>query len=57
MGAVAESVTSRVPAKLLRLGVKDEFGESGDPLALYKKHGLDAEGIARDVRVFVRTQR
>ena len=56
-GAVAESVTSRVPAKLLRLGVKDEFGESGDPLALYKKHGLDAEGIARDVRVFVRTQR
>ena len=50
-------MTARVPAKLLRLGVKDEFGESGDPLALYKKHGLDAEGIARDVRVFVRTQR
>jgi transketolase len=56
-GAVAESVTSRHPARLLRLGVKDEFGESGEPLALYKKHGLDAEGIARDVRAFVKSQR
>ena len=53
-GAVAESTTSRVPARVLRLGVKDEFGESGEPLALYQKHGLDAEGIARDVRAFVR---
>ena len=56
-GAVAESVTSRHPARLLRLGVKDEFGESGEPLALYKKHGLDAEGIARDVRAFVKSVR
>lgn len=56
-GAVAESVTSRVPAKLLRLGVKDEFGESGEPAALYKKHGLDAEGIVRDVRAFVKAAR
>ncbi len=54
-GAVAESVTSRHPARVLRLGVKDEFGESGEPLALYKKHGLDAEGIARDVRAFVKS--
>ncbi len=48
-GAVAESLTSRTPARLLRLGVQDVFGESGDPKALYKKHGLDAEGVARSV--------
>jgi transketolase len=56
-GAVAESLTSRTPAKLLRLGVKDEFGESGDPKALYAKHGLDAEGIAKSVRAFVKQAR
>ena len=56
-GAVAESLTSRKPARLLRLGVKDEYGESGEPKALYKKHGLDAEGIAKSVREWVRTTR
>ena len=56
-GAVAESLTSHTPAKLLRLGVKDEFGESGDPKALYKKHGLDTDGIAKSVRDLVRAAR
>jgi len=51
-GAVAEALTSHTPARLLRLGVQDEFGESGDPKALYKKHGLDAEGITKSVRAF-----
>jgi transketolase len=56
-GAVAESLTSRHPARLLRLGVKDDFGESGEPLGLYEKHGLDAAGIARSVRAFVKATR
>jgi transketolase len=49
-GAVAEVVCAHRPAKLLRLGVQDIFGESGEPKALYAKHGLDAAGIARSVR-------
>lgn len=52
-GAVAEVLCARAPARLLRIGVQDVFGESGSPEALYQKHGLDAEGIERQVRAFV----
>ena len=44
---------SRLPQlDALRLGVRG-FGESGDPKALYAKHGLDAAGIAASVRRFL----
>ena len=39
-----------VPAK--RTGINDCFGESGEPEDLYRKHGLDQEGICRQVREF-----
>ena len=52
-GAVAEVLTNRAPARLLRLGINDVFGESGDPEALYTYHGLDSDGIAGSVREFV----
>ena len=46
--AIAESlcVHAAMPA-LVRLGIRDEFGESGTPESLYEKHGLSKEGIAR----------
>lgn len=34
---------------LLKLGVQDTFGESGDPAELYEKHGISAAQIARRV--------
>ena len=37
-------------AKLHKIGVEDTFGESGTPEALYEKHGLDAQGIARRIK-------
>ena len=52
-GAVAEVLTNRAPARLLRLGVNDVFGESGEPDALYAYHGLNADGIAGSVREFL----
>jgi transketolase len=51
-GAVAEVLGEALPTPLLRLGVVG-FGESGDPKALYAKHGLDASGIAASVRKFL----
>ncbi|MGH7340323.1 MAG: transketolase family protein, partial [Candidatus Rokuibacteriota bacterium] len=39
-GAVAETLGELLPTPLKRLGVRG-FGESGDPKALYAKHGLD----------------
>ena len=52
-GAVAEVLSAQCPARLLRHGVRDVFGESGDPAALYRKHKLDAEGIEETVRGFL----
>ena len=37
-------------ARLVRLGVRDTFGESGTADELLKKHGLDDQGIALSVR-------
>ncbi len=44
-GAVAEWVAEHAPCRVVRHGVQDEFGESGEPAELYAKHGLDAAGI------------
>ena len=51
-GAVAETLGELLPTPLKRLGVHG-FGESGDPKALYAKHGLDPAGIARSVAKFL----
>jgi len=47
-GGIAESLSqhSEMP-KLIRKGIKDEFGESGTALSLYHKHGLSQAGIAK----------
>lgn len=51
-GAVAETLADVLPTPVKRLGVIG-FGESGDPRALYAKHGLDPAGIAASVRKFL----
>jgi len=52
-GAIAEVLCAHEPKKLLTLGIKGEFGESGSPEALYEKHGLDAAGIFKAVKEWV----
>lgn len=47
--AVAEVLAENYPAKLIRIGLPDVFGESGTPEALYKKFGFDAEGLSRTI--------
>ena len=44
--AVAEVLAEKAPARLVRVGVKDTFGESGKPADLLKKYGLTASDIA-----------
>lgn len=53
-GAVTECLSTHFPSKVLRIGVQDVFGESGSPADLLAKHGLDRDGIARQVRDFLR---
>lgn len=51
--AVAEVIAERQPAKLLRIGVEDRFGESGPAVKLLEKYELDAAGIYKKVKAFV----
>jgi transketolase len=45
-GAVAELLAEELPSPLARIGMKDRFGESGEPDELLKHFGLDAKHIA-----------
>ena len=52
-GAVAEVLSEQCPTKLLRIGVRDTFGESGPAVKLLAKYELDAEGIYKQIKSFV----
>ena len=52
--AVAEVLCEEAPTKMLRIGVNDTFGESGPALELLHKYELDAEGIYKKVKAFVK---
>jgi transketolase len=53
-GAVAELLGERLPTPILRLGMKDRFGESGKPRELLGKFGLSDDRIATEVSHFLR---
>ena len=46
-GAVAEVVGELAPCPVMRVGVRDVFGHSGNAESLMKKYGLTAEDITR----------
>lgn len=52
-GLIAEVLGDQLPAPLLRIGMNDRFGESGEPLELLKHFGFDAKSITERVRDFV----
>lgn len=44
-GAIAELSAEKCPVRLIRMGIKDRFGESGDPDRLLEHFGLTAQHI------------
>ena len=48
--AVAEVVTEESPVPVLKIGVKDTFGESGKPNELLEKYGLTSKEIVLAVK-------
>jgi transketolase len=44
-GAIAELLSENLPTPMIRMGMKDHFGESGDPVDLFKHFGLTAHHI------------
>ena len=47
--AVSEVLSDSCPARLVRIGLNDEFPESGPPVDLYEKYGLSAGQITKRV--------
>ena len=48
--AVADIIGENCPVPLERVGVRDEFGTSGDPSELLAEYGLDAAGIVEKAK-------
>jgi transketolase len=48
-GAISEFLSETYPVKIKRIGVRDHFGESGEPEELLKKFGFSSENIVKEV--------
>ncbi len=48
--AVAELLSEQRPTRMKRVGVHDQFGQSGDPEELWKHYGLDTPAIIAAAR-------
>lgn len=51
--ATAEILSETLPTRLVRIGMNDEFGQSGTPKELLKHYKLDAEGIANRIESLI----
>lgn len=52
-GAVCEALSEVAPTPVLRIGVRDVFGESGPALDLLHKYQLDGEGVYEQVKAWL----
>ena len=52
--AVCDCLSEKCPTPVLKIGMKDVFGESGSANALVEKYGLDGKGIYGSVKDFVK---
>ncbi len=56
-GAVAEVLAESAPVPLVRVGIRDAFGTSGDSEGLLKHYGISADNIAASVREVIKKKR
>lgn len=52
-GAVAELLSENLPTPMIRIGMRDRFGESGEPEQLLEYFGLTAKHIASAAKHFL----
>ena len=51
--AVAEYLSGTYPTRVLRLGIQDQFGQSGEPDELLAHYGLDTKAIVEAGKAIV----
>jgi transketolase len=56
-GAVAEVLGESMPVPIVRIGIKDTFGSSGDQEGLLKHYGISAGDIVTAVREVIRKKK
>jgi len=49
-GAVSEFLSENNPTRVMRIGIRDNFGCSGSPEELLQLYGLTAENVARSIQ-------
>ena len=54
MRIVCDCLSEKLPTPVKKIGMQDVFGESGSAAALVAKYGLDAEGVYKSVKEFVK---
>lgn len=52
-GAIAELLGDYLPSPLLRLGMQDRFGESGEPAELLEHFGFGSDAMSQKIHAFV----
>lgn len=52
--AVCELLSEHHPVPVKRLGIRDEFGESGKAQQLYEKHELTSKDIVKEIKKFLK---
>ncbi len=52
-GAIAELLSEKLPTPLLRFGIFNRFGESGEPIELFEYFGLTGDKIAKKVQEYI----
>jgi len=54
--AVCDVVAASYPAKVVKVGIDDKFGESGKPEELLKKYGLSIENIINKTKELINSE-
>lgn len=55
--AICEVLAEECPVPVKMVGIKDRFGESGEPKQLFKHFGIDAESIVRAAKEVIRKKK
>lgn len=55
--AICETLADKLPSKVYRIGVNDEFGQSGNAEELIEYYGLDSKTLAKRIRAIIKKEK
>lgn len=55
--AICETLADKLPSKVYRLGIHDEFGQSGKAEELIEYYGLDSKTLAKRIRAIIKKEK